>query len=101
MYRKELFNMTCLKNLENIFECFKCLYTITDQISNVGNPISKNKMALHLVFDLMKGEYDNITTLTKQSDWLLVSINHAPSFSTHPTKQKVYMPLVVISQQPP
>ncbi|XP_048503025.1 uncharacterized protein LOC125498787 [Beta vulgaris subsp. vulgaris] len=46
----------------------KQLKVISDQLSNVGNPVSDQKMVLQLVAGLTKGEYDTIATLIQQYD---------------------------------
>ncbi|KAI3684681.1 hypothetical protein L6452_33906 [Arctium lappa] len=47
---------------------FARLKQIADQLANVGNLVSEQKMVLQLVSGLAKGEYDTIATLIQQSD---------------------------------
>lgn len=68
IYLEEQFSNHHLENLTNMADYCKQLKVISDQLSNVGNLVSDQKMVLQLVAGLTKGEYDTIATLIQQYD---------------------------------
>ncbi|KAJ9551616.1 hypothetical protein OSB04_015661 [Centaurea solstitialis] len=103
VYLEEQFNTARLENFSNMADYCKHLKTIADQLANVGNPVSEQKMVLQLISGLSKGEYDTIATMIQQADPL-------PSFTkarsqllleeTRRVKQESHQQAFVTNLQP-
>lgn len=63
VYLEEQFNNTRLDQFSNISDYCQQLKLLANQLANVDNSISKNKMVLQLVDGLPKGEYDSLATM--------------------------------------
>lgn len=63
VYLVEQFTNTCLDAFSNVTEYCTHLKNLSGQLTNVGNPMSKQKMVLQLAYGLTKGDYDTIATI--------------------------------------
>ncbi|XP_023728220.1 uncharacterized protein LOC111875925 [Lactuca sativa] len=78
IYTEEEFNSTHLESFSNIYDYSSRLKSISDQLENIGNPVSETKMVLQLISSLSKSEYDTVATLIQQTE-PLPSFNKATS----------------------
>lgn len=78
VYLEEQFTSTRLDAFASVTEYCACLKNLVDQLTNVGNLVSEQKMVLQFVSGLTKGNYDTIATIIQQSD-LLPTFNKAQS----------------------
>ncbi|KAJ9552321.1 hypothetical protein OSB04_016366 [Centaurea solstitialis] len=102
IYPEEQFTNTRLDSFSNDSDYCSHLKNLADQLANVGNPVSENKMVLQLVSGLTKGDYDTIATVIQQSDPL-------PSFTkarsqlmleeTHRSKQEAHVPHALVTER--
>ncbi|XP_010669525.1 uncharacterized protein LOC104886736 [Beta vulgaris subsp. vulgaris] len=100
VYLEEQFNNTRLDQFSNISEYCQQLKLLANQLANVDNSISKNKMVLQLVDGLPKGEYDSLATMIQQAN-PLPTFNHARSQllleETRRTKQEEHIDTTLVT----
>ncbi|XP_023753814.1 uncharacterized protein LOC111902191 [Lactuca sativa] len=77
-YIEEQFNTTRQDSFSNINDYYFPLKNLVDQLTNISNSITGNKMFLQLIFGLTKGGYDTIVAFIQQND-PLPSFNKACS----------------------
>ncbi|XP_021747880.1 uncharacterized protein LOC110713740 [Chenopodium quinoa] len=75
VYLENQFNTLHLDNFANVTTCCQQLKSIANQLANVDQPISDQKLVLRLVAGLNKTDFDTVATMIAQSEPL-------PSFNT-------------------
>lgn len=75
VYLENQFNNLHLSHFPNVTAYCQQIKTISDQLANIDQPISDQKMVLHLAAGLAKTDFDTVATIIQQSDPL-------PSFTT-------------------
>ncbi|XP_021774771.1 uncharacterized protein LOC110738679 [Chenopodium quinoa] len=104
VYLENQFNVLHLENFPNVTAYCQRLKSISDQLANVDQPVSDQKLVLRLVAGLTKSEFDTVATMIAQTDPLL-SFNTARSRllleETRRSNESTPAPSSFVAQQQP
>ncbi|XP_021763063.1 uncharacterized protein LOC110727763 [Chenopodium quinoa] len=78
VYLENQFNAIHVESFPNVTAYCQQLKSISDQLANVDQPVSDQKLVLRLVAGLSKSDYDTVATMIAQTD-PLPSFNNACS----------------------
>ncbi|KAJ9540484.1 hypothetical protein OSB04_026990 [Centaurea solstitialis] len=101
VYLEEQLNSTRMDAFSNAAEYCNRIKSLSDQLANVGQPVSDQKMVLTLVAGLPK-EYDTLATFIQQSDPLPSFIKARSQLAleeTRRSKQDSHTPQALVTQR--
>ncbi|XP_021749891.1 uncharacterized protein LOC110715611 [Chenopodium quinoa] len=78
VYLENQFNLLHISNFSNVTAYCQQLKSIADQLANIDQPVSEQKMVIRLVSGLTNSDFDTVATMIQQTD-PLPSFNSARS----------------------